>query len=68
MTTKQAYDFTAKEAQYRGYSLDGLLFSVRDAREAADAMRGHDPAAEAWYLDDMATISMEINRRKGAVA
>lgn len=68
MSTKQAYNFSAKEAQYRSYTLTGLLFSVRDAREAADAMRGHDPAAESWYLDDMATISMEINRRKGVFA
>ena len=68
MSTKAAYDFATKEGQYKSYTFKGLLYSVRDARQAADAMRGHDPIAEGWYLDDMATISMEINRRKGVSA
>ncbi len=30
-----------------------LQFIIRDAGEAAKAMRGHDPAAEAKYLDQV---------------
>lgn len=68
MSTKTPYDFASKEAHYSTFSLAGLLYSVKDASEAAQAMRGHDPIAESWYLDDMATIGREINRRKGVQA
>ena len=42
-----------------------LLYILRDAREAADAMRGWDAVAEAKYLeqiDDAATVLAAIRR------
>lgn len=63
MSTKGAYDFTAKEQQYRSYTLAMLTYAAKDAAEARDAMRGHDPIAENWYADDVHTILAEINRR-----
>jgi len=63
-STKGAYPFRKKEQQYAQMSMDQLHFALGDAHEAAKAMQGHDPTAEAWYLDDLATIQKEINRRK----
>lgn len=62
-TKAGGYPFTAKAAQYRRYSMDELNFARKDARDAARACT-HDPIAEAWYMDDVATILAEINRRK----
>ena len=64
MSTKQAYDFTAKADQYRQFTDAQLAYSVQDATEARDAMRGHDDDAENWYADDVHTLLAEINRRK----
>lgn len=64
MTTKPAYDFTAKQAQYRQYTAAQLAYALKDAAEARDAMRGHDTAAENWYADDVHTIAQEVNRRR----
>lgn len=61
--TKGAYPFAEKEEQYRRYTAAQLRFAANDAKQAMEAMRGHDPAAENWYADDMATILNEINRR-----
>lgn len=38
---------------YHQKSDASLRYISRDAREAADAMRGHDPKAEGKYLDQM---------------
>jgi hypothetical protein len=62
---KGSYPFAAKQAQYRGYTLDQLTWAANDAREARDAMRGWNPEAEAWYADDVSTILTELNKRKG---
>jgi DNA-binding ferritin-like protein len=66
MSTKGAYPFSAREELYRQATEDQLKFAQRDASEAARAMRGHDAIAEAWYLDDLHTITAEIRRRKQA--
>jgi hypothetical protein len=42
----------------------GLLYSQRDAWKAAQAMKGGDPDAENWYMDDFFTISKEIRKRR----
>ena len=50
---------------YSKKSDDELRFILRDASEAADAMRGWDDAAEAKYLeqiDDAATVLAERAR------
>jgi hypothetical protein len=62
-STKGAYPFAQKEEQYRGYTLAQLQWVLNDAKEARDAMKGHDPQAEAWYSDDVATILAELHRR-----
>jgi hypothetical protein len=44
---------------YHGKTDAELKFIAKDACEAAEAMRGHDPVAEAKYLDqanDAATV------------
>jgi uncharacterized membrane protein YebE (DUF533 family) len=40
-----------------------LLCIMRDAYEAAQAMRDHDPKAEAKYLDQLAKAETEWRRR-----
>lgn len=56
MLTKTAYDFAAKTAQYRTFNAAQLAYSLTDAINAREAMRGWNPAAENWYADDVATI------------
>jgi len=63
-STKGAYPFKDKTEQYRQYEIGPLLHAQRDAMRAARAMKGHDPAAENWYMDDFFTISDEITRRR----
>lgn len=47
-----------------GMTLDGLVYSIKDCREAAEAVRGHDPIAEGRYMDEMAAYVSELNNRK----
>lgn len=68
MTTKGAYPFTIKEAQYRNYTLAALWFARRDAMHAAESMKGVDPVAEGWYMDDVGTLATEIGKRLAAMS
>jgi hypothetical protein len=43
-----------------------LRYILTDAREAADAMRGHDAAAEAKYLDQINDAATELGYRRGS--
>jgi hypothetical protein len=48
-----------KGHRYHTYTDAQLTYILKDAREAADAMRGHDNKAECKYLDqynDAATV------------
>lgn len=63
-STKGSYPFTEKEEHYRTLPMSSLLYAKKDAYQSAQAMRRHDPAAEAWYMDDVATILTEIKRRQ----
>ncbi|MBP8176284.1 MAG: hypothetical protein KAX77_00845 [Xanthomonadales bacterium] len=45
-----------------------LLYIARDAREAAEAMKGWNPQAEAKYLDQMNDACTEMYRRRMAAA
>ena len=62
--TKGAYPFAEKKQQYAGYDMAQLHWAAKDAYEAAQAMKGHDPAAENWYMDDYYTLSDMIRRRR----
>lgn len=63
-STKGPYPFAEKEAYYRRKTMAQLLYAKTDAAKSRDNMRGHDPAAENWYADDVHTILKEIARRK----
>jgi hypothetical protein len=45
---------------------DCLLWSAKDARAAAQAMRGWNPIAEGRYDDEASTYGMELTRRRRA--
>ena len=49
---------------YSTKTIDELKYIVRDAGQAATAMRDHDPAAEAKYLDQMNEAASELYRRR----
>lgn len=59
-----AADFAAWEARAKGMSDAALLWSARDARAAAEAMRGWNPIAEGRYDDEAHTYGDEIRRRR----
>lgn len=44
-----------------------LLYIVRDAAEAAEAMRGVDMKAECKYLDQVNDASTELYRRRNGL-
>jgi hypothetical protein len=49
---------------YHALSLAQLEYIIHDATEAAHAMRGHNPAAEAKYLDQVNDAATIIHYRK----
>lgn len=51
---------------YRTKTVAELLYIVKDAGEAAQAMRGHDAQAEGKYLDQVNDASTELHRRRQA--
>ena len=56
---------TTQLSQYRLKTTDELRYIAKDAHAAAVAMRGHNPAAEAKYLDqvnDACTVMFERAR------
>jgi hypothetical protein len=53
---------------YHSKSDAELLYIVRDAGQAAQAMRGHDARAEAKYLDQMNDACSVMNYRRTKVA
>jgi hypothetical protein len=40
-----------------------LRYVIADCHQAADAMRGWNPAREGYYLDQASTYGMELTRR-----
>jgi hypothetical protein len=52
--------------RYADKSIEELQFIIRDANEAAQAMRTINPQAEAKYLDQINDAATEIYRRKNA--
>ncbi len=51
---------------YHGKTDAELLYILKDAREAADAMRGHSPVAECKYLDQVNDACTVLNYRRKA--
>lgn len=45
-----------------------LLYIARDAKEAAEAMKGHSPIAESKYLDQLNDAATELHRRRNGTA
>jgi hypothetical protein len=59
-TQKDFATWTEKAARM---AIAELAYSIRDCYEAAQAMSGHNPAAEGRYMDELATYRAELNRR-----
>ena len=57
-------DFARWEARAKVMTDAELLHSARDARAAAEAMRGWNPIAEGRYDDEAFTYGDEIRRRR----
>jgi hypothetical protein len=62
-----AADFANWEAKAKVMTDAELLYSARDARAAAEAMRGWNPIAEGRYDDEAFTYGDEIRRRRVTV-
>jgi len=58
-----AEDFARWEEDAKEMTDAALLWSARDARRAAEAMRGWNPIAEGRYDDEAHTYGDEIRRR-----
>ena len=66
MQTKGPYDFAGKRKQYRGQTMEALLYAAKDIVDTISIWRaggGYHPN-EGWYMDDLATVKEEINRRR----
>jgi len=40
-----------------------LRYVIRDCQQAAEGMKGWNPAREGYYLDQASTYGMELTRR-----
>jgi hypothetical protein len=49
--------------RYSAKTNEELRYILKDAREAANNMRGFDPKAEAKYLDEINDAASELARR-----
>ena len=63
-TYATAKDFATWEAKAKSMTDAELLWSARDARAAAEAMRGWNPIAEGRYDDEGHVYGDEIRRRR----
>ena len=66
MTTEHATaaDFTTWTERAKTMTVAALLYTINDCRQAAEGMRGWNPAKEGFYMDQASTYGMELNRRK----
>ena len=44
-------------------TVDALMHTIQDCRNAEKAMRGWNPVKEGFYSDQAATYGMELNKR-----
>jgi hypothetical protein len=60
-----AADFTKWTAQAKTMTVEALQYSIKDCREAADAMATHTaPNKEDYYRDQGMTFSDELRKRQ----
>ena len=59
-----AADFTRWEEMARNMTTAGLLYTIRDCRQAAESMRGWNPIREGFYMDQCGTYAQELARRR----
>lgn len=57
-------DFSRWAELAKGMTDASLLYTIKDCREAAAAMRGWNPNREGFYLDQGATYAQELARRR----
>lgn len=58
--TSQEFDALGLKAKAMNY--DQLVYSIKDATEALEAVRGHDPIAEGKYYDQLSVYTMFLRR------
>lgn len=58
-----AEHFARWESHARGLDSYSLRYIIKDCHQAAEAMRGWNPAREGYYMDQASTYGMELTRR-----
>ena len=58
-------NFEAWRQEAATMSVEVLVHTIQDCRNAEKAMRGWNPVKEGFYSDQASTYSMELNRRGG---
>lgn len=61
-----AADFADWAERAKGMTVAGLLYTVKDCYQAAQAMRGWNPVKEGFYMDQASTYGVELSRRRAA--
>jgi hypothetical protein len=64
LTHATATDFANWEAKAKAMTDACLIWSIKDARQAEQAMRGWNPIAEGRYSDEACTYGDELRRRR----
>lgn len=62
------FDFVAYAEKMKGMTNEQIIFSIKDAKEAEQAMRGTNPKAELWYRDEWLTLADELRKRNKVAA
>ena len=60
---KKYFDFSGYAEKMKDMTDKQLWYASRDAKQAAEAMRGHNPSAEGWYMDEYYTCMGELKKR-----
>lgn len=61
-----AEDFTRWEAKAKKMTIGQLIYAIKDCREAAEAMKYHNPVKSSKYMDECFTYADERTRREMA--
>ena len=56
-------NFEAWRQEAATMSVEVLVHTIQDCRNAEKAMRGWNPEKEGFYSDQASTYAMELNRR-----
>jgi hypothetical protein len=60
----RAEDFALWEELAKSMHVSSLAHAIKDCRRAAEAMRGHNPEREGYYIDQALTFGQELIRRR----